>query len=50
MYQLQENDIHRLITACKTQQSETGSEFVWEQYENLIDKLKNKKKSLKSNR
>ena len=40
MYQLKENDIHRLITACKHYQNETGSEFIWAEYQDLVDKLK----------
>ena len=37
---LNTNDILRLITACRTYQDQTGSEWMWEQYESLINKLK----------
>ena len=37
---LNTNDILRLITACKTYQEQTGSEWMWEQYDDLINKLK----------
>ena len=33
------DDITRLIRACKYYQDQTGSEYMWEQYENLIQKL-----------
>ena len=36
---LNTNDILRLITACRTYQDQTGSEWMWEQYNKLIDKL-----------
>ena len=32
-------DILRLITACRTYQDQTGSEWMWEQYDDLIHKL-----------
>jgi len=34
-----ESDLIRLITACKCYQDQTGSEWMWEQYENLINKI-----------
>ena len=37
---LNTNDILRLITACRTYQDQTGSEWMWEQYDDLIHKLK----------
>ena len=36
---LNDTDITRLITACKLYQEKTGSEFMWEQYDDLINKL-----------
>jgi len=33
------DDIYRLIKACELYQESTGSEWMWEQYKNLIDKL-----------
>ena len=36
---LNDNDIQRCITACKGYQEKTGSEWMWEQYESLINKL-----------
>ena len=35
-----DTDITRLITACKLYQENTGSEWMWEQYDDLINKLK----------
>jgi hypothetical protein len=37
---LNDTDITRLITACKLYQEHTGSEWMWEQYDDLINKLK----------
>ena len=37
---LNDTDITRLITACKLYQENTGSEWMWEQYDDLINKLK----------
>ena len=34
---LNNNDIQRCITACKVYQDQTGSEWMWEQYESLIN-------------
>ena len=36
---LNHNDIQRCINACKVYQDQTGSEWMWEQYESLINKL-----------
>jgi len=36
---LNDTDISRLITACKLYQESTGSEYMWEQYDDLINKL-----------
>ena len=35
---LNDTDIARLITACKLYQEKTGSEYMWEQYDDLINK------------
>ena len=37
---LKDTDITRLITACKLYQEKTGSEYMWEQYDDLINKLR----------
>ena len=37
---LNDSDITRLITACKLYQERTGSEYMWEQYDDLINKLR----------
>ena len=39
--QFKECDIHRLVTACKVYQDQTGSEYMWDEYEHLIHKLHN---------
>ena len=36
---LNNNDIARCISACKVYQDQTGSEWMCEQYESLINKL-----------
>ena len=33
------DDIYSLIRACELYQENTGSEWMWEQYKKLIDKL-----------
>ena len=38
-----EHDIYRLINACKIYQDQTGSEWMWEQYDDLIQKLQSYK-------
>ncbi len=40
MYRLKEEDIDYIIIACKNYQYDTGSEYLWEKYENIIEKLK----------
>ena len=35
-----DGDIHRLISACELYKENTGSEYMWEQYDDLINKLK----------
>ena len=40
MYSLKEHDILRLLTACEWYKGETGSEFIWEEYNKLTEKLK----------
>jgi hypothetical protein len=39
MYRLKESDIEYLVLACKSYQYHTGSEYLWEKYENIIEKL-----------
>ena len=39
MMKFNSDDITRLVRACKNYQDETGSEYMWEQYEKLIEKL-----------
>ena len=36
---LNDTDIARLIAACLLYQERTGSEYMWEQYDDLINKL-----------
>ena len=36
---LNDTDIARLITACLLYQERTGSEYMWEQYDDLSNKL-----------
>ncbi len=36
---LNEGDVSRIITACKRYQDQTGSEYMFEEYENIIHKL-----------
>ena len=36
---LNDTDIARLISACLLYQERTGSEYMWEQYDDLINKL-----------
>ena len=35
-----DTDIARIIAACKVYQDQTGSEWMWDQYDVLIEKLK----------
>jgi hypothetical protein len=37
---LNETDVHRLIKACQVYQDKTGSEYMWDEYHELIEKLK----------
>jgi len=37
---LSDTDITRLIIACELYKEKTGSEYMWEQYDDLINKLK----------
>ena len=39
MMKFQSDDITRLISDCRKYQDETSSEYMWEQYEKLIEKL-----------
>ena len=39
MMKFNSDDITRLFRACRNYQDETGSEYMWEQYEKLIEKL-----------
>ena len=39
MMKFNSDDITRLIRACRNYQDETGSEYMWEQYEKPIEKL-----------
>ena len=36
---LNDSDITRLITACRLYQERTGSEWMWDEYNELITKL-----------
>ena len=38
---LNDTDIARLISACLLYQERTGSEYMWEQYDDLINKSSN---------
>ena len=33
------SDMHKLIKACEYYKEQTGSEYMWEQYDDLIQKL-----------
>ena len=37
---LNETDVHRLSKACQVYQDRTGSEYMWDEYHELIEKLK----------
>ena len=39
--QFKECDIHRLVTACKVYQEQTGSEYMWDEYDHLQKRLEN---------
>ncbi len=36
---LNEGDVSRLITACNLYKENTGSEYMWDEYQHLIEKL-----------
>jgi len=36
---LNEDDVARLVTSCKLSQETTGSEYIWDEYERIIEKL-----------
>ena len=36
---LNDSDITRLVKACRLYQEKTGSEFMWDEYNDLISKL-----------
>lgn len=40
MYRFKESDINYLLIACKEYQSQTSCEYIWEKYENIIEKLR----------
>ncbi len=37
---LNDTDVYRLIKACQVYQDKTGSEYMWDEYNELIEKLK----------
>jgi len=37
---LKEEDIARLIIACEYYKENTGSEWMWEQYDDIVQRLK----------
>jgi hypothetical protein len=39
MYRLKDTDIECIIVACKAYQQNTGSEYMWERYETIVEKL-----------
>ena len=39
MYRLTEHDLARLVTACKVYKDQTGSEFMWDEYDHLQKRL-----------
>ena len=39
MYRLSEHDVARLITACSTYKDQTGSEYMWDEYDHLQKRL-----------
>ena len=40
MMKLNSNDINRLIRACEMYKDQTGSEYMWGEYEHLVKKLR----------
>ena len=39
MMKLNSVDINRLIRACEMYKDQTGSEYMWDEYEHLVKKL-----------
>ena len=39
MYKLNEDDLNYLVIACRSYQHHTGSEYLWEKYEKIAEKL-----------
>ena len=37
---LSETDVHRIIKACNLAQETSGSEYMWDEYEHIIEKLR----------
>ena len=37
--QFNEKDLSRLLRACEVYQDQTGSEYMWDEYSHLIEKL-----------
>ena len=40
MMKLNSSDINRLIRACEMYKDQTGSEYMWDEYEHLVKKLR----------
>lgn len=40
MMKLNKHDINRLIRACEMYKDATGSEYMWDEYEHLVTKLR----------
>jgi len=40
MMKLTSGDINRLIRACEMYKDQTGSEYMWDEYEHLVKKLR----------
>lgn len=41
MYSFQENDIYRLMSACRHYRSQTSSENLYDEYTRILEKLQN---------
>ena len=37
---LSEADVHRIIKACNLAKETSGSEYMWDEYERIIEKLR----------
>ena len=37
---LSETDVHRIIKACNLAKETSGSEYIWDEYEHIIEKLR----------